>query len=262
MPSKPYDVMNDSQLPSRSVTTRAADRNAMEPRHRSHRRSKKRNAGKLGLAGAVTGVAGVAVMAVAIAIMRPDGGGADAQAGGRNGAPAVEGRVKAPKTGALLSLRTPDGFGYSIGAARGGIGDRPLPGTSTPPPSGTTYAYIDYVLTNTQTRRALLDFPGDLFVQRSLVPENVRGRCMPQAGTPEDTCTLPNHSAVIGYLGDARAPIEDSGDQYMPPRASYLVRVATDLPVEQGLTQQEIGLYVWDARFTSDRRAIKAAFPE
>jgi hypothetical protein len=235
----------------------------MEPRHRSHRRTKKRNVGKLGLAGAVTGVAGVAVIAMAIVILRPDagGGGADAHAIGRGGAPVVEGRVRPPETGSTLSLRTPDGFGYSVGAARGGTDNQPLAGTSTPPPSGTTYAYIDYVLTNTQSRKALLDFPGDLFVKRDLVPADVRGRCMPQAGTPEDMCTLPNHSTVIGYLGDARAPIEDSDDQYLPSRASYLVRVATDLPVDKALTQDDLGLYVWDARYTGDRRAIKASFP-
>src|SRR4051812_47168928 len=104
----------------------ATDWNVMEPRHRSHRLTKKRNAGKLGLAGAVTGVAGVAVIAMAIVILRPDagGGGVDAHATWQGGAPVVEGRVRPPKTGATLSLRTPDGFGYSVGAARGGTDDR------------------------------------------------------------------------------------------------------------------------------------------
>jgi len=74
-------------------------------------------------------------------------------------------------------------------------------------------------------------------------------------------CTLPNHSAVIGYLNGSVAPISQDGDQYMPPGASYLVRVATDLPVSTKLKQTDMNLYIWDARYISDRKAVLIAFP-
>jgi hypothetical protein len=47
----------------------------------------------------------------------------------------------------------------------------------------------------------------------------------------------------------------------MPAGASYLVRVATDLPVSTDLTQGEMNLYIWDARYISDRKAVLLAFP-
>jgi hypothetical protein len=240
----------------------------MEASHGSHRRRKKHSAGKLGLAGAATGVVGVMLVAIAIVVLRSTGtGGANTPAPGTEGAPAVNGgaveRISAPPTGPQLHLTTPDGFAYDVGAARGGTSDRPLRTDTTPPPAGKTFAYIDYVLTNTQNQEALLDFPGDVFVRRKLVPANVRGRCMPQPGVPVDMCTLPNHSAVIGYLNGSRPPIEESGDQYMPPRASYLVRVGTTQPVERGIATgpRDVRMYVWDARYIRDRRAVEVAYP-
>jgi hypothetical protein len=235
--------------------------------HHSHRRRKKRSAGKLGLAGAATGVVGVVLVAMVIVLLRSTGnGGANTHVPGTDGAPAVNGgvveRVTAPRTGPPLHLRTPDGFAYDAAAARGGTGDRPLRTDKAPPPAGKTFAYIDYVLTNTGSQEALLDFPGDLFARRALVPANERARCMPQPGVAGDMCTLPNHSAVIGYLHDSKAPVEENGDQYMPPGASYLVRVATTEPVEKSLVgRRDLRLYVWDARYISDRRAVEVAFP-
>jgi hypothetical protein len=238
----------------------------MQASHRSHRRPKKRGAGKLGLAGAATGMVGVLLIAIAIMVLRSTGsGGANTRSPDADGAPAVNGGVAAqkttPRTGPSLHLTTPDGFAYDVAAARGGTSDRPLGKNTTPPPAGRTYAYIEYVLTNTQSQDGLLDFPADLFVRRSLVPANVRDRCMPQPGVPGDMCTLPNHSAVVGYLGGSKAPIEENGDTYMPPGASYLVRVTTTQSVDKGVEQRDVRLYVWDARYISDRRAVEVAFP-
>jgi hypothetical protein len=239
---------------------------AMRATHRSHRHRKKSSAGKLGLAGAATGVVGVMLVAIIIVMLRSTGSGdAGTQTPGDDGAPSVHGGlarpVKTPRTGPALPLRTPDGFSYSVAAARGGTSDQPLPTEGEPLSVGTTYAYIDYVLTNTGGQQALLDFPGDLFAQRSQVPANARARCMPQPGVPGSMCTLPNRSAVIGYLNGSKPPIEDSGDQYIPPRASYLIRVATSLPVNEGLQQSDVNLFVWDARYISDRRAVPVDFP-
>jgi hypothetical protein len=237
----------------------------MEGSHRSHRRHKKRSAGKLSLAGAATGVVGVVLVAAIIVLLRSIGsGGANTRAPDSGGAAVNGGAIGAartPRTGAPLHLTTPDGFAYDVAAVRGGTSDRPLRSDATPPPAGQTYAYIDYVLTNTQQQESLLDFPGDLFVRRALVPANIRARCMPQPGVSGDMCTLPNHSAVIGYLNGCKPPVEENGDDYLPPGASYLVRVATTTAVDEVTGARDMRLYVWDARYISDRRAVEIPFP-
>lgn len=238
----------------------------MEPSHRSHRHRKKSSAGKLGLAGAATGVVGVLLVAVAIVLLRAaDSGDAGTKAPGQDGAPSAQGGlagpVRTPPTGPPLRLRTPEGYAYSVAAVHGATNDQPFPTGHSPLPANSTYAYIDYVLTNASGEQVLLDFPGDLFVRRDQVPAAARNRCMPQPGVPGNTCTLPNHSAVIGYLNGSKEPVVESGDQYMPPGAAYLIRVATTMPVTKGLRQSDMNLYVWDARYISDRRAVGVPFP-
>jgi hypothetical protein len=39
------------------------------------------------------------------------------------------------------------------------------------------------------------------------------------------------------------------------------VRVATDLPVSTELQQIDMNLYIWDARYVSERKAVLVAFP-
>ncbi|MFI6516322.1 hypothetical protein ACIBF1_12255 [Spirillospora sp. NPDC050679] len=240
----------------------------MSNSYRSHRRKKKSNAGRLGLAGALTGVVGIAAVAVGIMVIRPDGGGEDpaappaAASGGERdegGAP-VPGAAPMPKTGAPLSLTTPEGYGYGVAAVKAGTDDRPL-ATSKTSPAGSGYAYADYVLTNNQRRPVLLDFPADLFVPKDRVPASAQERCMPQPGIPSQMCTLPNQSKVIARLNGARPPIRQDADTLIPAGASYLVRIATDLPVEDGLAASDIKLYVWETRFTNDRKGIELAFP-
>lgn len=237
----------------------------MSNSYRSHRRRKKSNAGKLGLAGAITGVLGIGAVAVGYVALKPDDKpkdppGLTVQGNVAQDAGGKAGTAKTPKTGPALSFTTPDGFGYELGAARAGKDEKPLP-RSTPGPAGTTYAFIDYVLTNSKQQPALLEFPADLFVPMVQVPAAERERCMPQPGVPESMCTLPNHSTVTGHLNGSKPPIIQDGDTLMPGGASYLVRVATDLPVLATLQQSDIKLYVWNARFTSDRKGVEVAFP-
>ncbi|REE99274.1 hypothetical protein [Thermomonospora umbrina] len=240
----------------------------MSNSHRSHRRRKKSNAGRLGLAGALTGVLGIGAVAAGYLALKPDdsapqsppgvnsrtGTGAGAGTGG------AVGTADAPSTGPTLSVTTPEGYGYSLGAAESGTDDRPLT-RSTPPPSGGTYAYAEYVLTNTQHQPVLLDFPADIFVPTEHVPSSARQRCMPQPGVPEDMCTLPNHSEVRKRLNGSGPPITQDGDTLMPAGASYLVRVATDLPVDPGVADGDVRLFVWNARFTSDLKGIEVELP-
>ena len=239
-------------------------------RHSHRRQNHARHAARLGIAGGVTGVVGVGAIAGLIVVVRAHHSPTEstprtvaARSGAGPAHPSSSGpRSRAQlKTGTELDVSTPDGFSYSLAAVKGGTAHRPLASTRTPPPDGTTLGYVDYVLTNTGKAPALLDFPADLFVKRSRVPASVaKNRCMPQPGAPSDMCTLPDHTDVINTLGSAPPRSQDE-DQYIPAGASYLVRVATDMPVSTGTTQHDLGLYVWDSRFVPDRRAVDVPFP-
>ncbi|GAA4079351.1 hypothetical protein [Actinomadura miaoliensis] len=224
-------------------------------RPRSHR--KKRSAGWLGLAGALTGAAGIAVVAVGIAVLQPDGNGGGSTSLTSEGGPAS---TPSPRTGRSLTFTTPEGYGYRLAAVRTGLDPRPF-GDGESPPSGSTYAYADYVITNTGRRPVLLDYPADLFMPRSGVPASARDRCMPQPGIPDSMCTLPNSSQVTARLDGSKPPVRDGADTLIPAGASYVVRVASDLPVKDDIDPSDLKLYVWNARYTSDRKGVELAFP-
>ncbi|MFA1539288.1 hypothetical protein [Actinomadura monticuli] len=237
--------------------------NSYQP-YRSHRRRKKTSAGRLGLAGALTGAVGIAAVAAGIVFLRPGGGGAEETAQPTLASQGDDGRagsaVPAPKAGPPVNFTTPEGYGYSLAAVKAGTSRQPLGATEAPPP-GTTYAYADYILTNTQRRPVLLDYPGDLFMPTAQVPASARERCMPQAGIPDDMCTLPNHTKITARIDGAKAPVDDNGSPMMPAGASYVVRIASDLPVNDDLSPDDLRLYVWNARYTSDRKGIRLTFP-
>ncbi|WP_433468206.1 hypothetical protein [Spirillospora sp. CA-128828] len=235
--------------------------NSHQP-YRSHRRRKKSHAGRLGLAGALTGAVGIAAVAGAIVYLRPGtgGGGASARPTLASQGDGQGSSVPAPKAGPPVNFTTPEGYGYSLAAVMAGTNRQPL-GATQAPPSGTTYAYADYILTNSQRRPVLLDFPGDLFMPKAQVPADARERCMPQAGIPDDMCTLPNHSKITNRVDGSKAPIEENGSAMMPAGASYIVRIVSDLPVKEDLSADDLRLYVWNARFTSDRKGVRLAFP-
>lgn len=236
----------------------------------AHRRRRKAGAGRVGLAGALTGAVGIAAVAAGIVILRPGedasndsaqpslaGQGASEGQGGTGGQGAT---ARMPETGAPLNFTTPEGYGYRIAAVKTGTDARPL-GATQAPPNGMTYAYADYVITNTQRRPVLLDYPADLFMPRAQVPASAQERCMPQPGIPDSLCTLPNHARVTARLDGSKAPIRDGAETMMPAGASYLVRVASDLPVKEGVSPESLKLYVWNARYTSDRKGIELSVP-
>ncbi|XRQ03485.1 hypothetical protein ACN3XK_43735 [Actinomadura welshii] len=232
--------------------------------YRTHRRRKKSAAGRLGLAGALTGAVGIAAVAAAIVVIRPDGGaGGDAARptlAGQGSVTAQQPAVPAPESGPPINFTTPEGYGYSLAAVRAGTDPQPLGPTEAPPP-GTTYAYADYVLTNNQRRPALLDYPADLFMPKAEVPSSAQERCMPQAGVPGDMCTLPNHSEVTARVDGSEPPVDENGTMMIPAGATYVVRIASDLPVDEGVSAGDLRLFVWNARYTSDRKGIELAFP-
>ncbi|TDD69743.1 hypothetical protein [Actinomadura rubrisoli] len=187
-----------------------------------------------------------------------DGGDGGAAAGG--GPPgAAAGRL--PRSGAPIEVGTADGAKYRIAAVTGGVSDGVMTSVQSSPPAGTSFAYVEYVLTNPTRQKVLLDFPGDVFVKRDLVTPQARGRCMPQAGVPEDMCTPPTKSDVVRRLAGGGLIAGDGGDKYMPPGASYLVRATVDVPVERRLTRADVGLYVWKQLYMADQLAKQAPFP-
>ncbi|HEY8481650.1 MAG TPA: hypothetical protein VIL71_17630 [Spirillospora sp.] len=234
--------------------------------YRSQRRRRKSRNGKLGLAGALGGAVGIAAVAAAIVVMRPSGdpGGESARpapaAGAGTRVASAGPAVPAPKAGPPVNFTTPEGYGYSLAAVKAGTDPEPF-GATKAPPSGTTYAYADYVLTNNQRRPVLLDYPADLFMPRAKVPASARGRCMPQPGIPDHMCTLPNHSRVTARVDGSEPPVDDNGTLMIPAGASYVVRIASDLPVNEDVSAKDLRLFVWNARYTSDRKGIELAFP-
>jgi hypothetical protein len=210
-------------------------------------------------------VLAIAIVAIGIVLLRPGGG--DDKPGrspaGSQGNGAATGNVptrKAPATGPPLSLTTPEGYTYRLAAVKAGVDGHPL-SASTPAPEGRSYAYADYILTNTSQRAILLDFPPDLFVKKALVSASERQRCMPQPGVPDDMCTLPTHNQVIAYVDTAKPPITQDGDTFMPGGASYMIRIATDLPVTPNPQTGDIRPFVFNPRFTSDRKGVEVVLP-
>ncbi|TDE39467.1 hypothetical protein [Actinomadura sp. 6K520] len=230
--------------------------------YRTHRRRKKARAGRLGLAGALTGALGIAAVAATIVVLRPGGdpGGTARPTLAGQGSVEAGPSVPSPQAGPPLNFTTPEGYGYSLAAVEAGTDAEPLGAIQSPPP-GTTYAYADYVLTNNQRRPVLLDYPADLFMPKAQVPSSAQERCMPQAGVPDDMCTLPNQSEITARVDGAEPPIDENGTMMIPAGATYLVRVASELPVKDGLSADDLRLFVWNARYTSDRKGIELAFP-
>lgn len=84
---------------------------------------------------------------------------------------------------------------------------------------------------------------------------------MPQAGIPDDMCTLPNRSEVTARIDGAEPPVDENGTMMIPAGATYLVRIASELPVDKGISADDLRLFVWNARYTSDLTGIELAFP-
>ncbi|QKW33753.1 hypothetical protein HUT06_06665 [Actinomadura sp. NAK00032] len=225
---------------------------ARRARRRAGRRSGLVAAGVLVLAGLVT--AGL--------VLTPgsgdDGGTGTAPAGGEQ-RPAGTGEL--PDAGKAITVGTADGSQYKIAAVTDGVSGGVETASQSSPPSGTSFAYIEYILSNPTQKRILLDFPGDVFVRRNLVTADARGRCMPQAGVPEDMCTPPTKSQVVRHLAGAALVSGDGGDKYMPPGSAFLVRATVDVPVDRGIKRSDMGLYVWKQLYMADQLAKQAPFP-
>ncbi|MFB4317325.1 hypothetical protein [Actinomadura sp. 21ATH] len=208
---------------------------------------------------------GIAVLGTAAVLAAAGGGAALLWPGGNEpGVPAspqtkgtsaeVDGRL--PRTGTPVEVGTADGSRYRIAAVTWG-----LTGGGQARATGGRAAYIDYVLTNPSGGRVLLDFPGDVFLKRTLVAQQARGRCMWQAGVPEDMCTPPIRSAVVRRLAGEPPAAGEGGDTYLPPGASVLVRATVEVPVSDRIRRDDLRLYIWKQLYMADQLAKRAPFP-
>lgn len=213
------------------------------------RRKPKKNTGLIALAGILVTSLVVVAIAAAVYVLGSSSDPSDAV----NSSPTGTGTddsgdvtTNSPKGGGpQMTLKSADGFDYSMIALDGKVAD------------GT--AYIDYVLTNASDREALLEEPGDLFITKSLVSEPAR--CMPQVGADPTMCSVPNTTRIVSMIGTSKPPVTRDGDQFMPPRAAYRLRVTSDIAIDPSATRQNLHLYVWDVRFIGDRRAHLVALP-
>lgn len=228
-----------------------------ERRMRMERRNRSRVRGALIVTATAVGVAAMLVGGVLVI-----SGYGDKGQGGGAAQPPAEAEGPAPRSGQAVAISTAEGAQYRVAAVTGGVsagGDTTV--QSSPLPSGSAVAYIDYVLSNPGDQKVLLDPPGDVFVKRSLVAPAARSRCMWQAGVPEDMCTPPTQSEVLRRVSGGRLEAGDGGDRYMPPNSSYLIRAVVEVPVDRRLRRTDLRLYIWQKRFVSGQYAQPAPFP-
>ncbi|WP_433333028.1 hypothetical protein [Spirillospora sp. CA-294931] len=224
-------------------------------------RREKRRKGLLAAGAASVLVVAAAVTAAMLLIPGSDGKEGNSAS---SGAPDAAPKAVIPKTGTPVEVSTADGTRYRIAAVAGGSdqGDR---GAVAPQQSsaqtGPAYAYVEYVLSNPSDKKALLNFPGDIFINRDAVAVQERGRCLPQTGVTDDLCTGPVRNEIVRKLsGDALIP-GSHGDRFLAPKSSYLVRATSELAVVRSPQSGELGLYIWKRLYMADEPAKLAPFP-
>ncbi|MFG2091760.1 MULTISPECIES: hypothetical protein [unclassified Spirillospora] len=235
--------------------SRTRERERQRRERQGRERRERRPAGRRGMmAGAgVLVVAGLVVIGLVLTPGSGDEGEADAGKAGQS----VE-NVELPPAGAPVEIGTADGFRYRIAAVTSGLNEK----TKSAPPAGTSFPYIDYLLTNPTQQEVLLNFPGDVFLKREFVTSAAQGRCEPQTGVPDDMCTPPTTSEVVRRLAGGELVPAAGGDKYMPPGSTYLVRITVQAPIKRGLTRADMSLYVWRQLYMADKPAKQVPFPK
>jgi hypothetical protein len=215
--------------------------------------------GRSGLIAAGLAAAAVAAIVTCAVVLLPgrDEQGVEAQTQTETATAAAA----LPPSGTPIEVATTDGSRYRLATVRGGTDDG-AQGAQSPAPAGTSYAFIEYVLTNSGSQPSLLDFPGDVFLDRKLVVRSAQGRCVWQPGVPESMCTPPVRSTIVRRLGGGDLQNGDGGDRYLPPGSSFLVRAVVEVPVRERTKQSDLRLYVWKQLYMADQLAKEAPFPK
>ncbi|MEU8804308.1 hypothetical protein [Spirillospora sp. NPDC048819] len=253
-----YSDRNGSSAPSQTGTWETGGvqvRLGSRTRERERQRRKRRSAGRRGmLAGA-----GVLVLAglVTIGLVLTPGSGDEGEADAGKAGQSVE-NVELPPAGAPVEVGTADGFRYRVAAVTSGVNEK----TEAAPPAGTSFPYIDYLLTNPTQEEVLLNFPGDVFLKREFVTSAAQSRCEPQTGVPDDMCTPPTKSEVVRRLAGGELVPAAGGDKYLPPGSTYLVRITVQVPIQRDITGADMGLFVWRQLYMADKPAKQVPLPE
>jgi hypothetical protein len=117
----------------------------------------------------------------------------------------------------------------------------------------------EYTVTNVGTQEALFEMPVDLYVKCDRVPKgtpyNIRG-------APPGSCSPRNKVNMVGPVGTSPQLRKEGADLYMPPGASYLVRVTMVVPMEKGVSAGDVSLTLWSSRFYSDQVGRPVPFPK
>ncbi|TDC74930.1 hypothetical protein [Actinomadura sp. 7K507] len=229
-----------------------------QAREQERRRRASRRTGRRGIL-AGTGVVVVAGLVAIGLVLTPgaedEGGAQTGEAAGSN----VE-NVELPEAGTPVEVGTADGSRYKLATVSTGLDEEAA--TQSAPPTGTAYPYIDYLLSNPTNEEALLEYPGDIFVQRDLIAPSGQSRCEPQTGAPDDWCTPATGSKVVQRLAGGELVEGDGGDQYMPPGSTYLVRITSQVPIQRDVTAADMRLYVWRQLYMADKPAKQVPFPK
>ena len=245
--------------PRANERKRARERERERERERRRGRRARRRTGRRG----PLAVAGVLVLVglVTIGLVLTQGAeGADGTQAGEAGS-SLE-NVELPPAGTPVEVGTADGFRDRLAAVSSGLNEEAVTASQATLPSGTSFPYIDYLLTNPTNKKVLLEYPGDIFVRRDHVAPSGRARCEPQAGVPDSMCTPPTWSKVVRRLRGGELISGEGGDKYMAPGATYLVRVTVEVPVKRNAGLADIRLYVWRQLYMADKPAKPVPFPK
>jgi hypothetical protein len=160
-------------------------------------------------------------------------------------APAPIAPVAEVKTGQPLEATSIDGVSFRFAGVRPVVDGRSVG--------------AEYTVTNVGTQEALFEMPVDLFVRNDRLPE---GTPCNHHGAPSGSCSPRNKSSVVGPVGTSPQLRKEGADLYMPPGASYLVRVTTVVPMELGVSAGDVSLTLWSSRFYRDQVGRPVPFPK
>ncbi|WP_018657372.1 hypothetical protein [Actinomadura flavalba] len=249
---------HESRVPPRTHRDTGGVEVRIGSRSERHRRPERRPNRRGWLAAGLTAATIAGVFAVGGLLLLP-GSDDEPAAPGDVAAAAPGGDENLPHAGRAVTVATADGARYRVAAVTGGADEGAA--AQQAGVTGGKAVYIEYVLGNPTKEQVLLDYPGDVFVRKDLLRAGDRGRCMWQAGVPEDMCTPPAKNEVVRRLAGGALIQGDGEDRYMPPGSSYLVRSTVELPVSGAVKRSDLRLYIWKKLYVDDQYARQAPFP-
>ncbi|WP_460369259.1 hypothetical protein, partial [Actinocorallia lasiicapitis] len=158
-----------------------------------------------------------------------------------------EGRIAQPAAGEPLVLRSADGFVYQVSAITRGTASK--------------RGWAEFLLVNLSGRPAPVRVPVDLFIPASAAAGQ---GCERRAGTRPGHCAVRSQQRIIALVGDSGDPTGEGQPldvQEMPDGARYVIRIDNEREFADLLGQDDLALYVYQARFFPDGRARELRFP-